>query len=257
MQVIAVANHKGGVGKTTTVANLGPALAERGLRVLLVDLDPQANLTEAFGRGEGEGATIEELLGDPALDVSAAAEGVAERLWLLPASEALVESTWILPREAGYETRLRDLLAGGAEIYDVVLVDTPPGLGVLPGLALFAADAVLVPALPAAFDVRGAGRLVDYVEDEVLPDRPGLRVLGVLITQADARWRLVRAARRRLGADDMRPFATAIPRAVAVGEAPAFGRPTFALEPDGRVACAYRRAAAELLERLDSAGAPA
>lgn len=257
MQVVAVANHKGGVGKTTSVANLGPALAEVGHRVLMVDLDPQANLTEAFGLAERDGLRVEQLLADDGRGVAEASEDVGERLWLVRASDALVEASWTLPRVEGYEARLREVLEGAEELYDVVLVDTPPGLGVLPGLALFAADGVLVPVLPAAFDVRGAGRLIDYVEEEVAPDRPNLRLLGVLITQADARWRLVRAARRTLTVDDMRPLATAIPRAVSVGEAPARGRPTFVLEPDGRVACAYRRAARELLERLEPAKAPA
>jgi chromosome partitioning protein len=250
MRTITVANHKGGVGKTTTVANLAPALAELGRRVVMVDLDPQANLTEAFGLDEEPGLRIEDLLSAPQTDPTKAIVPVGTRLGLIRASEELADLAWELPRVEGYEWRLRDVLAKLVPTYDFALIDTPPGVGIWPGMALLASDGAIVPAQPADHDVGGAGKFYDYVEEVIRPDNPNLELFGVLLTRTDRRWRLRREAQDRLRLDEMHAFEIEIPESVRVKAAPRFRQPSFLLEPDGRVAFAYRALATELLERV-------
>jgi chromosome partitioning protein len=259
--VIVLANHKGGVTKTTSTANLGAMLAEAGRRVLIVDCDPQANLSEAFGWGEElPGERLEDLLAHPdaaarytpptALqpDVAAGLEW-REQLRILPCTDALADVAADLPAAAGdgYETRLRQILEPLRSAFDFILLDTPPGLGNLSGMAVLAADGLLIPALAADLDVRGAGKLYDLVEGEV----PGLRILGVLIAASERRWRVTRDAAARMDADEMRVLPVQIPRAVRVASAPRYRAPTAVLEPDSMVSHAYRQLARHLLKELD------
>ena len=195
--MVALANHKGGVTKTTSTANLGATLAEAGRRVLIVDCDPQANLSEAFGWGEElPGERLEDLLANPAAasryappvalqpDVASGLEW-RERLRIIPSTDALADIAADLPVTGGpgYEMRLREVLDPLRERFDLVLLDTPPGLGTLSGMAVLAADGLLIPALAADLDVRGAGKLYDLVEGEI----PGLRILGVLLAASERR----------------------------------------------------------------------
>ncbi len=253
MTTIALANWKGGVGKTTSCANLGAALAEWGRRVLLVDLDPQANLTEAFGLFDEREPSIGDLLADPARAGAEAVVELAPRVGLVPSSAALGDLTWQLAREPDYEERLARVLAAVRDEvhYELVLVDTPPGVGLWPGLALLTAAAVVIPTRPHDSDVMATGKLCDYIDTEIRPRNPDLRVLGALVTQTGRRWRLLGAARRRLELDRIDTFDVDIPAAVAVAAAPRTGQPTFWLEPDGKVAYAYRAAASELVAKLD------
>lgn len=128
----------------------------------------------------------------------------------------------------------------------MILLDTPPGLGNLSGMAMLAADRLLIPALAADLDVRGAGKLYDLVEAEV----PGLRILGVLIAASDRRWRVTRDAAHRMDTDDMRVLPFHVPRAVRVASAPRYRAPTAVLEPDSLVTDAYRRLADHILQEL-------
>jgi chromosome partitioning protein len=259
--VIVLANHKGGVTKTTSTANLGAMLAEAGRRVLLVDCDPQANLSEAFGWTEElPGERLEDLLARPdaaqryvpplALQPEVAPElEWRERLRIIPCTDALADIAADLPHDAGdgYENRLRDVVEPLRGAFDLVLLDTPPGLGNLPGMAVLAADGLVIPALAADLDVRGAGKLYDLVESQV----PDLRILGVLIAASERRWRVTRDAAARIDADEMRLLPIHVPRSVRVASAPRYRAPTTVLEPDSLVSHAYRQLAHHLLKELD------
>ena len=258
--VIVLANHKGGVTKTTSTANLGACLAEAGHRVLMIDADPQANLSEAFGWTEKiPGERLEDLLDHPAAaaryqpaialrndDWSTVA--FRDRLRIIPCTDALADIVADLPTKAGegWEQRLTEVLAPLRAQFDLVLIDTPPGLGSLPGMAMLAADGLLIPARPADLDVRGAGKLYDLVESTV----PNLRILGVLIAASDQRWRVTRDAGAQMDAEQMRVLPIQVPRAVRVASAPRYHAPTVVLEPDSMVSHAYRRLAAYLLTEL-------
>ncbi len=256
--MIVLANHKGGVTKTTSTANLGAMFAEAGRRVLMVDCDPQANLSEAFGWSEDRpGERLEDLLGQPLVArryrppvamSEAAAPTLAwrEQLRIVPCTDALADVVADLARTEGFEWRLHQLLAPLRREFDVVLLDTPPGRGSLSGMAVLAADGLLIPALAADLDVRGAGKLFDLVDEEL----PELRILGVFMAASDRRWLITREATRRLGDDAMRVLPITIPRAVRVASAPRYGVPTAVLEPDSLVSHAYRRLAHQLLAEV-------
>jgi chromosome partitioning protein len=259
--VIVLANHKGGVTKTTSTANLGALLAEAGREVLIVDCDPQANLSEAFGWTEDiPGERLEDLLAQPdaaerydpplALQPDVAAElEWRERLRIVPCTYGLADVAADLPQTApdGYELRIDEVLAPLRARFDFILLDTPPGLGNLSGMAIIAADGLLIPALAADLDIRGAGKLYDLVETNI----PDLRVLGVLIAASERRWRVTQDAAARMDADDMRVLPVRVPRTVRVASAPRYRAPTAVLEPDSIVAHAYRQLAQHLLKELD------
>jgi chromosome partitioning protein len=258
--VIVLANHKGGVTKTTSTANLGALFAEAGLRVLLVDCDPQANLSETFGwTDDRPGERLEDLLESPEAAYRFAppaalrddlASGLEwrERLRIIPTTDALADVAAHLPQAIGpgYESRLREVLAPLRERFDVILLDTPPGLGTLPGLALLAADGLLIPALAADLDVRGAGKVYDLVETQL----PDLRILGVLVAASESRWRITREAVDRMTTDSMRVLPVWVPRSVRVASAPRHQAPTAVLEPDSMVTHAYRKIVGQLVEEL-------
>jgi len=259
--VIALANHKGGVTKTTSTANLGAMFAEAGRRVLIVDCDPQANLSEAFGWTEElPGERLEDLLAHPvtvhrytpppALQRDVAPDLVwRDLLRIIPSTDALADVAADLPGivGAGYENRLDEVLDPLRDQFDLVLLDTPPGRGNLSGMAVLAADGLLIPALAADLDVRGAGKLYDLVEAEI----PGPRILGVLIAASERRWRITRDATHRMQADAMSVLPVNVPRAVRVASAPRYRAPTAVLEPDSIVSHAYRQVAHGLLSEID------
>jgi chromosome partitioning protein len=250
---IVFANYKGGCGKTTSTANTGAALAALGRRVLLVDADPQANLSEAFGvPADLEGPRLEDVLetGDAlpewevALDERAARNGGL--LSLVPCTSRLEPAVTALVGDAGGATLLRDLLASLDESYDAVLLDTPPGLGPLSSMAMLAARWVVVPARPADFDVAGALKLADLVRTELSELNPSLELLGVLMTQVDRRWTIAADTRAALAAADVHQLTIDVPFMVRTGAAPRHGLPTVLLEPDSKLALAYHRLAKEL-----------
>jgi chromosome partitioning protein len=258
--VIVLANHKGGVTKTTSTANLGAMLAEHGRRVLIIDCDPQANLSELFGWTEDvPGERLEDLLAHPdamqryrpPLAVMAditPPPAWRERLSIIPCTDALADVAADLPQSAGegYETRLADIVDRQRERFDVILLDTPPGLGNLSGMAMLAADRLLIPALAADLDVRGAGKLYDLVTAQL----PDLKILGVLLAASERRWRITRQLSERMDADDMRVLPIHVPRAVRVASAPRYRAPTAVLEPDSLVSHAYRQLAQLILAEL-------
>jgi chromosome partitioning protein len=258
--VIVLANHKGGVTKTTSTANLGALFAEAGRRVLIVDCDPQANLSEAFGWSEElPGERLEDLLTRPAAayryapPLALQADIAPDLVWrdqlrIIPCTDALADVAADLPTVVGegYENRLREVLEPLRATFDLILLDTPPGRGNLSGMAVLAADGLLIPALAADLDVRGAGKLYDLVEGDI----PGLRILGVLIAASELRWKITRDASARMHADEMRVLPVHIPRAVRVASAPRYRAPTAVLEPDSMVSHAYRQLAHHLLAEV-------
>ncbi len=247
-RILAVANQKGGVAKTTTVASLGAAFAEHGLRVLLVDLDPQACLTFSLGLDpeEVEPSVHDVLLGR--VPVAGATVAAADGLDLLPSTIDLAGAEAALLPRPGREYVLRTALEEVAGAYDVVVLDCSPSLGVLTLNALTAADEVLVPLQCEMLSHRGVGQLLDTVADVQRILNRGLVVRGVLPTMFDARTTHARAVladvSERYGLPVLEP---PIPRSVRFAEAPAVGRSILATSRSSKGAQAYRDVAAGLL----------
>ncbi|WP_163548465.1 ParA family protein [Candidatus Frankia nodulisporulans] len=240
--VLAVANQKGGVAKTTSVASLGAALTELGRRVLLVDLDPQACLTFSLGLDPDtiELSVHDVLLGrlSAGIVVSTTADGTD----LLPATIELAGSEAVLLSRTGREHALRLALADLLDDYDVILIDCPPSLGVLTINGLTAADEVIVPLQCETLSHRGVGQLLDTVQDVRRLTNAGLRVRGVLPTLFDARTAHSRAVLAdvvaRYHVDVLSP---PISRSVRFAEAPGTGRSILATAGRSKGADAYRR----------------
>ncbi|MDQ1670718.1 MAG: chromosome partitioning protein [Actinomycetota bacterium] len=243
-RTIAVANQKGGVAKTTTVASLGSALAEQGRKVLLVDLDPQSCLTFSLGIDPElvELSIHDVLLGrvGAAMAIQATDDGVD----LLPATIELAGTEAQLLARPGREYVLRTALGEVAQAYDVVLLDCSPSLGVLTLNALTAADEVIIPLQCEMLSHRGVGQLLDTVYDVQRILNPELRVLGVLPTMFDGRTNHARAVLAdvsgRYGLEVLEP---PIPKSVRFAEAPAAGRSVLATARRTRGAQAYRQLA--------------
>jgi chromosome partitioning protein len=240
-RTIAVANQKGGVAKTTTVASLGSALAERGHKVLLVDLDAQSCLTFSLGLDpESVELSIHDvLLGrvGAAMAIQPTEDGVD----LLPATIELAGTEAMLLSRPGREYVLRTALAEVSQAYDAVLLDCSPSLGVLTLNALTAADEVLIPLQCEMLSHRGVGQLLDTIHDVQRILNPGLQVLGVLPTMFDGRTNHARAVLAdvsgRYGLTVLEP---PIPKSVRFAEAPAAGRSVLATARRTRGAEAYR-----------------
>lgn len=261
--IFAVANQKGGVGKTTTALNLGAALAERGRRVLLVDSDPQANLTSALGLPKKSPSVYQLLLGDStAIDLirSAATNALPlitratvdePVLDVIPAAPALSGAEVELVAAPDRHNRLSAGLASVAPIYDYVFVDCPPSLGLLTLNALAAADGVVAPVQCEYLALEGLSQLLDTLRRVRESINPRLRKLFLLMTMYDARTGLAQSVVeevRRHFPDVILP--TIVPRTVRLGEAPSYGHSILRYDPSGRGASAYRALASELDARV-------
>lgn len=252
MNTIAVINQKGGVGKTTTTANLGAALATMGRRVLLLDLDPQANLTLHLDRRpELEARTMTQVLLDntPLAEVIVACD--VPGLELAPADTSLAGVEQVLANRIGRETILREAfeaLAATGRTYDFALMDCPPSLGVLSANALVSADGVLVPIQTEYFALQGMAKLLEVVELVKRRLNPELAILSILPCMVDVRTNLTAEVLHEIGEHFGELVARSYIRAnVKLAEAPSFGRTIFQHAPDSNGAADYLAFAAELL----------
>jgi chromosome partitioning protein len=245
--VYAIANQKGGVGKTTTAVNLAACIAASGSQTLLVDLDPQCNATVALGGDRDlQPSSYDCLTGDVSVAEAARPAG-PDNLWLVPASRDLAGAAVELPRLDGSETRLREGLGPVRERFALTLLDCPPSLGPVSVNALTAADRVIVPVQAEYLALEGLVQFLDTLGMIRRELNPALDVSGLLITMHDDRTRLARDVERELR--DHFPemvFKTVIPRSVRVAEAPSYGLPVIDHAPASRGSEAYRALAQEL-----------
>jgi chromosome partitioning protein len=250
--IVAFANQKGGVGKTTTAVNSAVSLAQRGYRVLIVDSDPQGNATSSLGVDKlTVGHSIYDVLVD-ALPLSDAIDATDRPgLDLVAATPMLAGAEIELVATGGRETRLREALAELLPRYDVVLIDCPPSLGLLTVNALTAARSVVVPIQCEFLALEGLGQLMTTVDRVKRGLNPSLDVAGVLMTMFDARTRLsahvVDEVRRYF---PHRMFGTVVPRSVRLAEAPSYGQAIVEYDPSSRGAEAYEAFVNELTTRL-------
>jgi chromosome partitioning protein len=246
--VYALANQKGGVGKTTTAINLAACLAEAGEPSLVVDLDPQANATSGLGESANGTSTYELLDGAPLRELAKPTR--FPNLHLVPSKPELAGANVELTRHADGDTYLRQALASGAEKYSFVFLDCPPSFGPLTVNALAAADRVLIPVQAEYYALEGLSQLVHSINLVKARLNPRLAVGGVLLTMVDGRTRLsadVEAEVRRHFGELV--FTTTVPRSVRLAEAPSHGLPAIAYDRRSRGSDAYWKVAMELVER--------
>jgi chromosome partitioning protein len=247
--IFALANQKGGVGKTTTAVNLAACLAEAGARTLVVDLDPQANATSGLGEQARAGSTYDLLDGAPLGEV--VCETRFDNLELVPSRPELAGAAVELARREDGEALLPEALAPARERYDFAFVDCPPSLGPLTVNGLAAADRVLVPVQCEYYALEGLAQLVASVDLIRGRLNPRLVVGGLILTMVDGRTRLaadvIAEVRRHFG-DAV--FAATIPRSVRLAEAPSHGLPITVYDRSSAGADAYYRVAGELVDRV-------
>lgn len=247
-RVIAVANQKGGVGKTTTAVNLGAALAELGHRVLVVDLDPQGNATTGMGVNSRnlECSIYDVLMRDLPLEDCIEPTSV-RNLFVAPSSVDLAGAEIELVPQFSRELKLRRSLVAAREEYDFVFIDCPPSLGLITVNALAAADEVLVPIQCEYYALEGLGQLLNNVQLVKTKLNPGLAVSTIVLTMYDARTNLAgqvaEEVRKHFGARVCRSI---VPRSVRISEAPSFGQPITVFDPTSRGSIAYRDLAKEV-----------
>ena len=252
-RIVSVANQKGGVAKTTTSVNLGTALALRGHRVLVIDLDPQANATTGLGIDK---STVErstyDLLSGEATVADVARSTAIKNLSMVPASLDLAGAEIELAGALARERRLAEALEAVRGSYEMVFLDCPPSLGLLTVNALAAAQDLIVPVQCEYYALEGLGQLVETADRVRRSLNPELRIAGFVLTMFDGRTKLSTQV-----ADEVRShfgdlvYSAVIPRSVRLSEAPSFGEPVVTLDPSSTGAKSYRKLAAEVEARYE------
>lgn len=250
--IIAIANQKGGVGKTTTAINLSAALARAGKRVLLVDLDPQGNSSLTFLAHDAIEASIYELLTDGQTSCENVIRHTAvPALDILPSRISLAKFESKLLGEFDAPFRLKDKMDGLTSSYEYIVIDTPPTLGLITVNALVASDYVIVPIQPSYFALEGTDDLLDTVEKVRARPNPNLKVLGILITLLDKRTTLARDIHEQIKqVFGQKVFDTVISKSVRLEESPAYKECIFTFAPNSTGAAEYSRLCEEVMHRV-------
>ncbi|MEM9384103.1 MAG: ParA family protein [Pseudomonadota bacterium] len=250
-RIVAIANQKGGVGKTTTSVNLAASLADVGARVLLIDLDAQGNATMGCGIDKHD---LDHSVTDVLTREAAAAQAIQRveefGFDVMPSNDDLTLADVSLLREGGGEDTLAKALAEVSERYDFMLIDCPPALSMLTVNALSAATGVIIPMQCEYYALEGLTALINSIERIRQAVNPQLRIQGILRTMFDPRNNLANDVSGQLALHfGDRLYSTAIPRNVRLAEAPSFGRPVLFYDPQSRGALAYRALADEVLQQ--------
>jgi chromosome partitioning protein len=250
--VIAIANQKGGVGKTTTAINLAAAFAKKKKRTLLIDLDPQANSTLTFFSQEEINASVYDVLADHHLNLGEVLKPTkSANLCIVPSKISLAKLEVQLIGQFDAPYRLKDALAPRRKDFDVVLIDTPPTLGIMTVNALVAATHLLVPIQASYYALEGTDDLLETLERVRSRPNPELQLLGIVITLFDKRTNLARDICKQVGkVFGKKVFKTMIGKNVRLEESPAYKETIFTFAPDSSGAQEYDRLAREVLQRV-------
>jgi len=249
-KVISITNQKGGVGKTTTSINLAASLVERGKRILLIDMDPQANASVGCGV---DCADVNHSIYDLLLQESTATEAIVKSesgIDLITASEELAGAQLELLNEAGREVRLKEALAVVENNYDYVLIDCPPALNVLTINAMVASNSVLIPMQCEYFALEGLSSLISTIRKIRETLNPAIKIEGLLRTMFDGRNSLSNEVSKQLESHfGSQVYNTIIPRNIRLAEAPSYGEPALTYDPNSKGALAYLALADEILSQ--------
>jgi chromosome partitioning protein len=248
-KVIAIANQKGGVGKTTTAINLSASIAAADMRTLLIDLDPQSNASSGLGirKGTYSRSTYHVLVhNEPLASILQPTE--LESMWVAPASRELVGATVELAQESDRDQRLKNALKSVIDSYDYIFIDCPPSLDILTVNALIAANSILIPIQCEYFALEGVSELMETIKQIRRLKNPDLEIEGVLLTMFDDRTNLSHQVMEDLKSFfGKQLFSSVIPRNIRLGEAPSHGRPILLYDIKSKGAESYIRLAKEII----------